>query len=400
MADEESSSHGKVVKVMKSAKPYLLMVGLQFGFAGMYIVSKSTLNHGMNQYVLVVYRNAFAALSLAPFALLLERKTRPKMTIPIFLQIMVLGFTEPILDQGFSYLGMKYTSTSFTSALMNAVPSITFVIALIFRLEKVKMKERRSQAKIIGTMVTFSGTLLMTIYKGPVVDLFTSSKSNYNGSSSGDETGKHWLLGTIFILISCTAWSSFYVMQSIMLKKYPAALSLSALICAAATVQGGVLAVAVEHNASAWKLGWDSKLLAAVYAGVVNSGIAYYVQGAVMKSRGPVFVTAFNPLCMVIVAVLGSCILAETIHLGSIIGAIIIAVGLYSVVWGKSKDYSDSVPPPPSSSSTTTIPKGGEPQELPLTSPNGAKIVDFAGNNSDQQQTEKSVNVPNIVLKS
>lgn len=84
----------------------------------------------------------------------------------------------------------------------------------------------------------------------------------------------------------------------------------------------------------------------------------------------------------------------------SIIGAIIIAVGLYSVVWGKSKDYSDSVPPPPSSSSTTTIPKGGEPQELPLTSPNGAKIVDFAGNNSDQQQTEKSVNVPNIVLKS
>lgn len=84
---------------------------------------------------------------------------------------------------------------------------------LFFRLEKVKMKERRSQAKIIGTMVTFSGTLLMTIYKGPVVDLFTSSKSNYNGSSSGDETGKHWLLGTIFILISCTAWSSFYVMQ-------------------------------------------------------------------------------------------------------------------------------------------------------------------------------------------
>lgn len=50
--------------------------------------------------------------------------------------------------------------------------------------------------------------------------------------------------------------------------------------------------------------------------GIVCSGIAYFVQGIVMKERGPVFVTAFNPLCMVIVAVLGSLILFEEIHLG------------------------------------------------------------------------------------
>lgn len=46
------------------------------------------------------------------------------------------------------------------------------------------------------------------------------------------------------------------------------------------------------------------------------SGIAYYVQGIVMKERGPVFVTAFNPLCMIIVAVLGSLFLNEMISLG------------------------------------------------------------------------------------
>lgn len=85
---------------------------------------------------------------------------------------------------------------------------------MFFRLERVKIKEIRSQAKIIGTVVTFSGTLLMTLYKGPVVDLFMSSKSNHHGSSSGDDdTGKHWLTGTLFILIACVAWSSFYVLQ-------------------------------------------------------------------------------------------------------------------------------------------------------------------------------------------
>nr|XP_010926421.1 WAT1-related protein At2g39510 isoform X5 [Elaeis guineensis] len=51
--------------------------------------------------------------------------------------------------------------------------------------------------------------------------------------------------------------------------------------------------------------------------GIMCSGIAYYIQGTVMKERGPVFMTAFNPLCMIIVAIMGSIILAEEITLGS-----------------------------------------------------------------------------------
>ncbi|KAK1401050.1 hypothetical protein POM88_000655 [Heracleum sosnowskyi] len=58
-----------------------------------------------------------------------------------------------------------------------------------------------------------------------------------------------------------------------------------------------------------------------------------------MKDRGPVFVTAFNPLSMIIVAILGSFILAEKMYLGRVIGAFVIVAGLYLVVWGKSKDY-------------------------------------------------------------
>lgn len=50
--------------------------------------------------------------------------------------------------------------------------------------------------------------------------------------------------------------------------------------------------------------------------GVVCSGVAYYVQGIVIKQRGPVFVTAFNPLCMIVTALMGSIILKEEITLG------------------------------------------------------------------------------------
>nr|ACU17519.1 unknown [Glycine max] len=63
---------------------------------------------------------------------------------------------------------------------------------------------------------------------------------------------------------------------------------------------------------------------------------------------------------MIITAALGSLVLAEQVHLGSIFGAILIVCGLYTVVWGKSKDRK----------STTEIEKG-ESQELPIK--NGTK---------------------------
>ncbi|KAH1030123.1 hypothetical protein J1N35_046058 [Gossypium stocksii] len=98
---------------------------------------------------------------------------------------------------------------------------------------------------------------------------------------------------------------------------YPAELSLTALICFIGTMGGAAVSFAMERDLNAGKIVWDSSLLAAVYSGVVCSGIAYYAQGVVIREQGPVFVTAFSPLCMIITAVLGSMILAQKIHLGS-----------------------------------------------------------------------------------
>jgi drug/metabolite transporter (DMT)-like permease len=60
----------------------------------------------------------------------------------------------------------------------------------------------------------------------------------------------------------------------------------------------------------------DDSSVALLVQGIMCSGIAYYVQGIVIKERGPVFVTAFSPLCMIIVTLLGSIILSEVVTLG------------------------------------------------------------------------------------
>uniref|UniRef100_A0A2C9U2C0 WAT1-related protein n=1 Tax=Manihot esculenta TaxID=3983 RepID=A0A2C9U2C0_MANES len=334
---------------LNQAKPFIAMVSLQFGYSGMYIISMVSLKHGMSHYILALYRHVVATLVIAPFALVLERKIRPKLTLPIFLRIMVLGFLEPVLDQNLYYVGMKYTSATFASASVNVLPAITFILAIIFRLEKINVKKLHHVAKIVGTGITVAGAMVMTLYKGPIIDFLTSHGGNHHGSSTSEPNNQHWVTGTLMLLASCCGWASFFILQSFTLKLYPAELSLTSLICFMGMVQGAVVSLVMERDMTAWKIGFDSRLLAAAYSGVVCSGIAYYVQGKIIKQRGPVFVTSFSPLCMIITAALGTIILAEQLRLGSVIGAVLIVAGLYTVVWGKSKDQTTSttIPPPP-----------------------------------------------------
>ncbi|KAL2323339.1 hypothetical protein Fmac_027718 [Flemingia macrophylla] len=356
-------------------KPLAAVVSLQFGYAAMDILSKAAMNKGMSNYVFVVYRHAVAFFAIAPLAWFFDKKVRPKLTLSIFMKIVLLSFLEPVIDQNLYFLGMKYTTATFAVTMTNMLPAITFIFACILRLEKINIRSIRSQAKVVGTLTTVSGAMLMTLLKGPL--LFGSHISNDHSQHNGTST-QHTITGFIMITIGCFCWACFVILQAITLKSYPAELSLSAWICLMGTIEGAIVALIMERgNASVWSIKLDIRLLCAIYSvtqirnditkwqhfavgqpafvaelpldwlnplGIVCSGVGYYLQGVVMQARGPVFVTAFSPLCMVIVAIMGFFILAEQVFLGRLIGAVIICLGLYVVIWGKSKDYS---PPSP-----------------------------------------------------
>nr|KJB60665.1 hypothetical protein B456_009G318300 [Gossypium raimondii] len=295
---------GSLGAILDQSKPFLAVLFLQFGISGMSIITKFALNQGMSQHVLVVYRHAIATLVIAPFAIVLERKIRPKMSLSVFVKILLLALLE---------------------------------------LEKVNIRKLHSQAKILGTIVTFGGAMLMTLINGPMLPLPWTKSNNHHVFSSASAVKQDPIKGALMIIFGCFCWAGFIILQAITLKSYPAELSLTAFICLAGTIGGSIVALAMEAgNAAVWSIHFDVKLLAAVYSGVICSGITYYVQGVIMRSRGPVFVTAFNPLSMVIVAILSSFILSEILYLGRIIGAIVIVIGLYMVLWGKSKDQCSS----------------------------------------------------------
>ncbi|XP_044479136.1 WAT1-related protein At1g21890-like [Mangifera indica] len=301
-----SNSFQKIKKV----RSYVLEVAIQCGYAGMFVIVAVSLKHGLSHYVFAVYRHILATLVIAPFALVLERGRRPKMTLPIFLQIMLLGLLEPVIDQNLYYMGMEYTSATFASATVNLAPAFTFIMAILLRLERVNIKKPQNLGKVIGTIITIIGAMVMTLYKGPII---TKQRSHHRASNES-AAGKHWILGTIMLLIGCCSYSGFFILQSITIKKYPAELTLTALVCLMGAVEVALLTFAMEHaDMNVWKVGWDSRLLAIAYSGLV---IGYYVQGVVNKDQGPVFIAAFSPLSMVVTAALGVIFLAEQLHLG------------------------------------------------------------------------------------
>ncbi|GLJ53365.1 hypothetical protein SUGI_1137800 [Cryptomeria japonica] len=326
---------GKWMDLFETSKPYIGMTWLQFGYAGMDIITKVALNQGMSHFVLVVYRHAVATVVLAPFAFFLERKVMPRITFIMFCQIFALGLLGPVLDQNLYYLGLKYTSPTFAGAMTNLVPAITFVMALLFRMEKVKIRELRSQAKIVGTIVCVGGAMVMTFYKGHILPSFWSSQQTSSHAVSSSTHDSRWIKGAMFLAASTLAWGGLFVLQASVVKKFSAQLSLTTLICLMGTLQSAAVTLALERRPSAWAIGLDMKLVAAVYSGIVGSGIAYYVQGLCMEIKGPVFATAFSPLEMIIVAIMDSIIFARRIFMGMILGGIFIVLGLYGVLWGK-----------------------------------------------------------------
>ncbi|TQD77606.1 hypothetical protein C1H46_036878 [Malus baccata] len=344
-------SKGSMAEMLNRAMPFMAVTFMQFGYAGMSIISKFALNHGMSPHVLVVYRHAVATVFIAPFAVVL--KVRPKMTLSIFIKIVLLGLlelstvttmshifqlTKPAIDQNLFYTGMKLTTATFASAMCNVLPAFAFIMAWIFRLEKINLRSLHSLAKILGTIVTVGGAMLMTLINGPMLN-FPWTRRNIHQESTVSTVHQDPIKGAIMIAAGCFCWAGFMILQAITLNSYPAELTLATWICLAGTVQGTAVALAFEwNNPIAWSIHFDFKLLAAVYSGIICSGIAYYIQGVVMKERGPVFVTAFSPLSMIIVAIMSSLILAEIMYLGRVIGAMVIVIGLYMVLWGKSKD--------------------------------------------------------------
>ncbi|XP_074276754.1 WAT1-related protein At5g07050-like [Silene latifolia] len=173
------------------------------------------------------------------------------------MQIFGLGLLGPVIDQNFYYMGLKYTSPTFSCAMSNMLPAMTFVMALICRMEKVDMKKLRCIAKVVGTLITVGGAMLMTLYKGHVINMVWSSHvrpAAHVSSAALAAADKDWAKGSILLILATLAWAAFFILQAITMRRYSAHLSLTALVCFMGTLCWNFESLSTQKILKLWPI--------------------------------------------------------------------------------------------------------------------------------------------------
>ncbi|XP_017974196.1 PREDICTED: WAT1-related protein At5g40230 isoform X2 [Theobroma cacao] len=104
------------------------------------------------------------------------------------------------------------------------------------------------------------------------------------------------------------------------------------------TIISAPVCLLAESNLSAWRLRPSIAKVAVVYSGFTGTLLGILVHTWGLRVKGPVYVALFKPLSIAIAAVLSATFLGDALHLGSVVGAVILSVGFYAVIWGKAKE--------------------------------------------------------------
>uniref|UniRef100_A0A0E0KFN5 WAT1-related protein n=1 Tax=Oryza punctata TaxID=4537 RepID=A0A0E0KFN5_ORYPU len=282
-----------------SMKPYFVAIVVQLIYTGMFVISKAAFNHGMNIYIFIFYRQAVGSLILLPTALLQRKSERPVMTLGVLIKLFFCALIGVTLGVNLYHVSLKFTSATVASAVDSSLPAITFFLAVL-----------------LSVALCLAGVFTIAFFAGPSI-----SPINHHRAFASDAGSK-------------TVVPRGAAVQ----KEYPDKMVVTVTQCLFSTVQSFVVAVVAEHDFSRWKLRFDISLLAVLYSGVMVTGVSYYLQTWCLEMRGPMFFASWTPLCFVFTIFCSSFFLGEIVHLGSILGGILLVGSLHTMLWGKSKE--------------------------------------------------------------
>ncbi|PPR85188.1 hypothetical protein GOBAR_AA35496 [Gossypium barbadense] len=270
--------------------PLIAMVTAVSTNVGVNILFKEATSKGMNQYIFITYSYVVAALVLLPLSFIFPRRA-----------------TVPSLK--YFYLGSRL-----------------FLIGLI-GLEKVALRSSSSQAKIMGTITSVSGALLVVLYKGPKVLL----------QSPLESSEANWIIGGILLFFAYLLFAIQMIAQTLVMEIYPAELMVALFYNLCGAMVSAPVSLILEFDLSSWMLRPGVAVVAVLYSGAIQSFMTLVMTWG-LHLKGPVYIAIFSPLSIAIAAFMSAIFLGDSLHLGSIIGATIISMGFYAVIWGQSKE--------------------------------------------------------------
>uniref|UniRef100_A0A1J3H4K9 WAT1-related protein n=2 Tax=Noccaea caerulescens TaxID=107243 RepID=A0A1J3H4K9_NOCCA len=298
------------------------MVLTEFSNVGVNTLVKSVTSKGLSPFVVLVYSYTIGSLLLLPLAFFsIRSRSLPPLTFSVLSKMVLLGLIASAFQIA-GYNGIKYSSPTLSSAMSNVNPAFTFILAVVFRMEKISLRKESSVAKVLGTIVSIIGALVVTLYHGPMLM-----------SSHSDWVFGGGLLALQYILISIS-----YLVMAHTMNRYPSTVIVTLVHNVCILVVCTFVSLWVEKDDSkAWIIRFDTTLICVVATGILNSGY-YIIHTWAVSHKGPVYLSTFKPLSILIAAASTTIFLGELIYLGIVIGGILIAIGFYMVLWGKAKE--------------------------------------------------------------
>lgn len=95
-----------------------------------------------------------------------------------------------------------------------------------------------------------------------------------------------------------------------------------------------------EKGLSSFLLKPGVPLASVMYTGGLVSSVGTVIHTWGLHMKGPVYISLFKPLSIVIAVVMAAIFLGDALHLGSVIGSVVLSCGFYTVIWGKAREDS------------------------------------------------------------
>uniref|UniRef100_A0A0R0EH06 WAT1-related protein n=1 Tax=Glycine max TaxID=3847 RepID=A0A0R0EH06_SOYBN len=202
------------------------------------------------------------------------------------------------------------------------------------RMEKIAVKRRTTQAKILGSIISVLGAFVVTFYKGQSVIIADNSPSIQLPQSNGILTSvdRNWVIGGLLLTACNILLTVWFVYQVEILKEFPDELSMVFFYNLCAAIVASIVGLLGEKNSSAWKIRPDISLISIVCTGIFNKFLSSAIYAWGIHLKGPVYVAMFKPLSIVIAVAMGVMFLGDSLYVGRT-GSLDLEVGGRPKIW-------------------------------------------------------------------
>ncbi|CAL2231399.1 unnamed protein product [Prunus armeniaca] len=243
----------------------VIMVMVEFLDVGLNILSKAAMKKGMSDFVFVVYANALALFVLLPSSFFFyRRRTYPPLSWSFICKLFLVSFMSSSA-QLLRFIGINYSSPTMASAMIDLMPAFTFILAVITGMEILDLRITSRQAKCIGTVVSISGALMLTLYKGLPLIRADASHNKLISLQLLLSSQTNWFIGGIVLAFQSFLLAMMHITETWVIRDYPAVLMVATIRCIFVTIQSAAISLITVKGLNAWKLKPDIELIAIGY---------------------------------------------------------------------------------------------------------------------------------------